>query len=158
MEEIISIILPCYNQGIYLGEALESIIKQTYRNWEAIIVNDGSSDCTEEVALEYVAKDNRIHYFAQENKGVSAARNLGIEKALGKFVLPLDPDDMIAPTFIEKCMRMFKEHNDCILAYTKTSFCGVRNGDWNLPVYDDYKNSFSEIVLYVHLCLSVKIV
>ena len=46
MEEIISIILPCYNQGIYLGEALESIIKQTYRNWEAIIVNDGSSDCT----------------------------------------------------------------------------------------------------------------
>lgn len=111
MEEMISIILPCYNQGIYLGEALESIIKQTYRNWEAIIVNDGSSDCTEEVALEYVAKDSRIHYFAQENKGVSAARNLGIEKALGKFVLPLDPDDMIAPTFIEKCMRMFKEHH-----------------------------------------------
>jgi glycosyltransferase involved in cell wall biosynthesis len=73
MEEMISIILPCYNQGIYLGEALESIIKQTYRNWEAIIVNDGSSDCTEEVALEYVAKDSRIHYFAQENKGVSAA-------------------------------------------------------------------------------------
>ena len=139
MEEMISIILPCYNQGIYLGEALESIIKQTYRNWEAIIVNDGSSDCTEEVALEYVAKDSRIHYFAQENKGVSAARNLGIEEALGKFVLPLDPDDMIAPTFIEKCMRMFKEHNDCILAYTKTSFCGVRNGYWNLPVYDDYK-------------------
>ena len=61
MEEMISIILPCYNQGIYLGEALESIIKQTYRNWEAIIVNDGSSDCTEEVALEYVAKDSRIH-------------------------------------------------------------------------------------------------
>lgn len=158
MEEMISIILPCYNQGIYLGEALESIIKQTYRNWEAIIVNDGSSDCTEEVALEYVAKDSRIHYFAQENKGVSAARNLGIEKALGKFVLPLDPDDMIAPTFIEKCMRMFKEHNDCILAYTKTSFVVLGMGIGTYLYTMIIKKSFSEIALYVHLCLSVKIV
>lgn len=62
MEGMVSIILPCYNQGIYLAEALESIIKQTYEYWEAIIVNDGSSDCTEEIALQYAAKDNRIHY------------------------------------------------------------------------------------------------
>lgn len=139
MEGMVSIILPCYNQGIYLAEALESIIKQTYEYWEAIIVNDGSSDCTEEIALQYAAKDNRIHYYAQENKGVSAARNLGIEQASGEFILPLDPDDMIEPTFIEKCMKMFKEHNDCVLAYAETSFCGLMHGIWNLPAYDDYK-------------------
>lgn len=138
MKEIISVVLPCYNQGPFLADALESVLKQTYKNWEIIIVNDGSTDNTENVALEYASKDNRIHYIAQQNKGVSAARNNGIRKASGKFILPLDPDDMLEPEYMEKCIRMFENHEDCILAYSKTAFFGTRNGEWDLPAYSGY--------------------
>lgn len=63
MKELVSVILPCYNQGIYLSEALDSLLKQTYTDWEAIVVNDGSQDCTEEIALKFIEKDSRIRYF-----------------------------------------------------------------------------------------------
>ena len=138
MGKTVSIILPCYNQGEFLTDALESILKQTYHNWEAIIVNDGSTDNTEEIALKYVAKDNRIQYFAQPNKGVSAARNNAIMNAIGEFILPLDPDVILESTYIEKCLKMFEEHKDCILAYSKTTFFGAKQGEWDLPEYDCY--------------------
>lgn len=141
MRETVSIILPCYNQGIFLSDALDSILRQTYPNWEAIIVNDGSTDNTEETAKKYVAIDSRIHYLTQPNKGVSAARNNAINNATGKFILPLDPDDILEPTYIEKCLRMFEKHNDCILAYSKTTFFGAKEGEYDLPMYNgDYSS------------------
>ena len=90
MEKIISVVLPCFNQGVYLSEALDSLIGQTYENWEAIVVNDGSSDCTESVALAYVQREKRIRYICQENKGVSAARNLGVSISVGDYIFPCD--------------------------------------------------------------------
>ena len=72
---LVSIIVPCYNQACFLPETLESVIRQSYTEWECIIVNDGSKDNTEEVSLSYTKKDNRIKYIYQENKGLSAARN-----------------------------------------------------------------------------------
>lgn len=140
MRKNVSIILPCYNQGEFLSDALDSILKQTYPDWEAIIVNDGSTDKTEEIAMKYVAKDNRIHYYFQHNKGVSAARNNAINNAAGEFILPLDPDDILEPTYIEKCLKMFEQHNDCVLAYSKTKFFGAKEGEWNLPTYDNYSS------------------
>lgn len=140
MKTLISVIVPCYNQGEYLSDALDSLIRQTYPTWEAIVVNDGSSDNTEEVALSYVHKDPRIQYVRQENKGLSAARNLGISKASGEFILPLDSDDMLAPEFMERCLDEFTRYPQSTLVYTQTNLFGVKTGLWQLPVYSSYKN------------------
>lgn len=140
MKELVSVILPCYNQGIYLSEALESLIHQTYINWEAIVVNDGSQDCTEEVALTYTRKDKRFQYICQENKGLSAARNFGISKAKGKYILPLDSDDYLAPNYIKACVEILDKFPKYTLVYTQTHLCGIKDEIWNLPVYVDYKS------------------
>ncbi len=85
MDEVkVSVIIPCYKQADFLPDALESLLKQTYRNWEAIVVNDGSPDNTEEVVRQYMQQDNRISYLPQQNQGVSAARNNGIKQAKGE--------------------------------------------------------------------------
>ncbi|MBC7845862.1 MAG: glycosyltransferase family 2 protein [Flavobacterium sp.] len=101
-----SIIVPCYNQAQYLDEALQSVQKQTYTNWECLIVNDGSPDNTEEVARKWEAKDPRFIYVYKENGGVSSARNLGIQKAKAEFILTLDADDKYEATFLEKAMTV----------------------------------------------------
>lgn len=94
-EPLISIIIPCYKQGQYLSQALSSVVNQTYPNWECIIINDGSPDNTEEVALEWKQKDNRIHYIKKANGGLSSARNEGIAAAKGEYIQLLDADDLI---------------------------------------------------------------
>jgi len=100
----VSIIVPCYNQAQYLDESLQSVINQTYANWECLIINDGSPDNTEAIARKWEAKDPRFIYIYKENGGVSSARNLGIEKASSEFILPLDADDKFEATFIEKAL------------------------------------------------------
>lgn len=104
MNELVSVVVPCYNQAKYLPEALQSILSQTYQNWECIIVNDGSPDETDSVAAEWCAKDERFKYLYQENGKLPKARNSGIQKANGKYILTLDADDKFEPTFIEKAL------------------------------------------------------
>ena len=83
----VSIIVPCYNQAHYLDESLQSLLDQTYTNWECILVNDGSPDATEEIAKQWEARDSRFVYLYKENGGVSSARNLGIATAKADFIL-----------------------------------------------------------------------
>ena len=85
----ISVVVACYNHAVYLSEALNSIYIQSFNNWECLIVDDGSTDNTKEVAEKWLKIDNRFRYIYQNNKGVSSARNLGISKARGKYILPL---------------------------------------------------------------------
>jgi len=106
MNELVSVIIPCYNQAKYLPEALQSILNQTCQNWECIIVNDGSPDETEEVAKKWCVKDIRFHYLYQENGKLPKARNSGIQHARGDFILTLDSDDKFEPTFIEKALAV----------------------------------------------------
>ncbi|WP_091174306.1 glycosyltransferase family 2 protein [Flavobacterium sinopsychrotolerans] len=91
----VSIIVPCYNQAQYLDEALQSVLEQTYANWECIIVNDGSPDNTKEVANKWVEKDSRFKYAFQENGGLSSARNVGLNIAKGDYIQFLDSDDFL---------------------------------------------------------------
>ena len=86
---LISIIVPCYNQAQYLDECLQSVLDQTYHNWECIIVNDGSPDNTEEFANKWTAKDSRFKYLLKTNGGLSSARNAGIETANGEWILSI---------------------------------------------------------------------
>jgi glycosyltransferase involved in cell wall biosynthesis len=112
MNELVSVVIPCYNQAKYLPEALQSIWCQTYQNWECIIVNDGSPDETDSVAAEWCAKDSRFCYLYQENGGLSNARNSGIQKAKGKYIVTLDADDKFETTFIEKAQNILLNNQD----------------------------------------------
>lgn len=91
----VSIVIPCYNQGKYINETLQSVYLQAYSNWECIIVNDGSTDNTEEIAKSWKDKDNRFKYYYKKNSGVSSTRNFGISKASGSYLQFLDSDDLL---------------------------------------------------------------
>lgn len=131
----VSIIVPCYKQADYLSETLDSVLAQTYSNWECIIVNDGSPDNTEEIANHYLEKDNRFKYVFQTNKGLASARNVGIENSVGEYILPLDSDDKIAPSYVEKAIHHFEEYPETKLVYCKADRFGEENCHWNLEPY-----------------------
>jgi glycosyltransferase involved in cell wall biosynthesis len=135
MKSVVSIIVPCYNQAQYLDECLDSVLKQTYANWECIIVNDGSPDNTEEIASKWVEKDTRFIYLKKENGGLSSARNFGIEKAVGEFILPLDADDRISTRYIEQAIIAFKDDPSLKVVYCKAVKFGAQEGSWELPSF-----------------------
>lgn len=91
---LVSVIMPAYNAALYINEAIESVINQTFRNWELIIVNDGSTDATREIILGFEKKDRRIKYLFQENGKQGKARNLGIAHSIGQYIAFLDADDL----------------------------------------------------------------
>lgn len=138
-KQLVSIIVPCYKQADYLSETLDSVSNQTYQNWECVIVNDGSPDNTEEIAKKYLDKDRRFKYIGQENKGLSSARNTGIANSEGEYILPLDADDKIGSTYLEKAIARFEEVPETKLVYCKAELFGEEYGIWNLPTYD-YEN------------------
>lgn len=142
-KKIVSVIIPCYNQAKYLPETLDSLIAQDYKDWEGIIVNDGSPDNTEEIALDYIEKDGRLRYIKKENGGLSSARNYGIKQALGEFILPLDSDDIIKPDYIKKAIDAFDREPQLKLVYCLGHCFGVTTGFWNM-VYKDYSSLLLE--------------
>lgn len=132
---LVSIIIPCYKQGEFLAEALESVIAQTYQNWECLVINDGSPDNTKKICLKFCALDSRIQYFSQDNAGVCEARNLGLSQANGEFILPLDADDTIQPTYIEKALARFTMFPETDIVYCDAEYFGVKSGIWDLANY-----------------------
>lgn len=111
MNNLISIIIPAYNVEKYIGECLQSIQQQTFKKWQAIIVEDGSTDKTAEIAQAITEQDNRFRLIKQPNTGVSAARNTGMQAATGKYVAFLDGDDMWAPTFLAELLAAIETQN-----------------------------------------------
>lgn len=124
MTNLVSIIVPCYNLFQYLPETLDSVIAQTYQNWECIIINDGSIDDTEKTAKLYVDRDRRFKYIYQNNQGVSSARNNAIRNSTGTYILPLDADDLIAPQYIEEAVQILNNSNDIKIAYCNYEMFG----------------------------------
>lgn len=114
----ISIIVPVYNTEKYLSKCLNSLIKQTYKDIEIIVVNDGSKDKSLEIAKKFAKQDNRIKVFNKENGGLSSARNFGIEKASGEYIGFVDSDDYIKENMFEILYNMIKEAN------AKIAICG----------------------------------
>ena len=119
MPDKISIIIPVYNVAKYLGEALDSVINQTYTNWEAICVNDGSTDNSLEILNEYANKDSRFIIINQENRGVSNARNTALEKVTGKYIMFLDSDDFFKKEALETALKTIQSQNVdiCVFGY-----------------------------------------
>lgn len=143
---LVSIIVPCYNQAQFLDEALQSVLDQTYTNWECIVVNDGSPDNTEEVVQKWTEKDIRYKYFYQENKGLSSARNLGITQANGKFILPLDADDKITVNYISLAIASFQEDNSLKVVYCKAEKFGDERGPWKLEPFSLFNLSQKNMI------------
>jgi|GEM_PF-2080584 len=119
----VSIIIPCYNQADLLDEAVNSALCQTYQSFEIVIVNDGSTDNIGE-ALKKHANNPKIHIINQENQGVASARNNAILTAGGEYILPLDADDMIEPTYLEKTVASLDAEEKAGIAYTYIKFFG----------------------------------
>ncbi|MFC3160374.1 Glycosyltransferase involved in cell wall bisynthesis [Chryseobacterium arachidis] len=140
MHPKISIVVPAYNQAEYLDECLQSVMYQTYTDWECIIIDDGSTDHTKEVAQTWTQKDSRFKYLAKINGGVSSARNLGIENASATWILPLDGDDKIASEYLELASGEFHKNPDVI--YCKAAFFGNVNDDF---ILDDF--SYEQLLL-----------
>ena len=124
--DLVSIIIPAYNVEKYIYRCIDSLINQTYKKIEIIIVDDGSTDNTENICLELCEKDTRIIYVKKENGGQGAARNLGIEIANGEFVTFSDADDWCASTYVEKMITSMKRYNSDICVCGKY---GVRLSD-----------------------------
>ncbi|MFN3781956.1 MAG: glycosyltransferase family 2 protein, partial [Candidatus Kapaibacteriota bacterium] len=151
---LVSVIIPCYNLAQYLPEAVESVVKQTFTDWECIIVNDGSTDDTSDVAREIISKytDKKIYLLEKENGGPAEARNFGIRHSKGKFILPLDADDLIHPTFLEKTVNVLLTNPNIHIVYTDLQEFGERNNlviarNWN-PAILPFQNHLNYCSLF----------
>ena len=109
-EPLLSVIIPVYGVEKYIAQCLDSVIHQTYRNIEVIVINDGTKDRSAEIAKEYAKKDSRIKVYDFNNGGLSIARNRGIECAKGEYIAFLDSDDWLMQNMYEKLMEKIKEY------------------------------------------------
>lgn len=125
MEPLISVIVPVYKVEKYLEKCIDSILAQTYKNLEIILVDDGSPDRCGQICDEYAKKDGRVKVIHKENEGVSVARNTGIELSNGELLCIIDSDDYMEYDMIEVLYRAIEENS------TDMSFCGVRRVDEN---------------------------
>ena len=112
MNPLVSIIVPCYKQAHFLNESLQSVLDQTYVDWECIIVNDGSPDNTESIAQQWCEKDNRFTYLYKENGGLPSARNEGVKSSKGEFIVALDSDDILHSDFLTQLVPELKSNDN----------------------------------------------
>lgn len=114
----VSVVMPAYNAAKTINEAIQSVLDQTYTNWELLIINDGSNDCTLEIAERFI--DPRIRTITQPNQGVATARNTGLRQARGTYIAFLDSDDLWLPQKLEKQLSVFEKSSSKLgLIYTK---------------------------------------
>lgn len=114
----VSVIIPVYNAETFLRQCIQSVICQTYQELEILVIDDGSTDQSREVCEQFSRTDRRIRLFHQENKGVSSARNVGLDAATGEYVFFLDSDDAIHPSLIQEAVRQAEASRE------KLIFCG----------------------------------
>jgi glycosyltransferase involved in cell wall biosynthesis len=130
----VSVVIPCYNQGHFLDEAVASVLTQTYQNFEIIVVNDGSTDdATNRLLENYAAPKTRILHTT--NQGLAEARNNGIAVAVGDYILPLDADDKIGSAYMERAVQVLDDHEAVGIVYCQGMYFGEKSGEWKLPEY-----------------------
>jgi glycosyltransferase involved in cell wall biosynthesis len=127
IEGLVSVVVPCYNQGRFLADALDSVLTQSYAQWECLVVNDGSTDDTEQVAKDFCARDSRFKYVEKVNGGLSSARNAGLNAATGEFVQLLDSDDKIGTEKFATQVTFLRRHIHVDIVYSGARY--FRHGD-----------------------------
>jgi len=124
---VVSIIVRCYNYGHFIAETLESVFAQTAKDWECIVVDDGSTDNSRAVIESFVKRSDRIKYFYQKNSGLSAAMNLGLSQVSGDFIQFLDADDLISPGKLASHLQHFSKNSKIDVSYTSAKY--FKNAD-----------------------------
>lgn len=144
-QPLVSVITPFYNGGVFLAEAIQSVRSQSYSHWEYWLVNDGSTDNSAEIALGAMAADpERIHYLqhpGHQNRGMCASRNFAMTKAQGKYVAPLDADDLWLPHKLEEQVALAQKFPRACLIYGRSEYWV----DWSGAPGDAGKNFIPEI-------------
>lgn len=134
---LVSVLMPAYNQAQYIKDALDSLLNQTYRNWEVAVVDDGSPDNVAEIVKPYAEKDARIRFYHTENGGLPAARNFAASVTSGEYIIPLDADDIFKPDYIEKCITAFQKNPELDVVYCQWKMFGATHRTPKL-VYTGY--------------------
>lgn len=127
---LLSVVIPCYNYGQYLPDALESVFNQTFQDWEAIVVDDGSTDPETVKLLSGLERNPRLYVHHQENQGLSTSRNHGIQLARGKYVCCLDADDTLEPTYFEKALSVLESRPETGFVYSWARMFSERGWSW----------------------------
>ncbi len=135
---MVSIIVPVYNVEKYIHRCIESILKQTYHDWELLLIDDGSTDGSGLICDTYADSDMRIKCFHKKNGGQSSARNLGLEKAIGEQIVFCDSDDWLAPNFLEVCMREYTANNADIATANYYNYYSEKDVK---PIFDEKKEN-----------------
>jgi glycosyltransferase involved in cell wall biosynthesis len=150
---LVSIIIPTYNRAHLIGETLDSVLAQTYKNWECIVVDDGSTDDTLEVIQKYIAKDSRFFFFSRpETKvnGASSSRNYGLSQSKGELIVFLDSDDWLLPNCLSQRVKFMSANSALNFMvfpmFTKGSDTVLKAK--NIPFCDDYLREFLSYKLY----------
>lgn len=130
---MISIIIPLYNAEQYIAETLESVLSQTYSDWECIVVDDGSTDNSANIVTEYTKRDSRFSYFKQENGGPSKARNYGLSLSKGEYIQFLDADDVLLPERFDVLIQEYAKLGNNFILYSNLEVGNSRN------IYDTQK-------------------
>jgi GT2 family glycosyltransferase len=154
-QKLVTVAIAAYNQSKYLRGAIESVLTQTYRNYEIVIADDGSEDGTPDVANGLIAEysNEKIKYLRQENSGVAVARNHAIANANGEYILPLDADDLMHPEMLEKTVNVLEKNSEIGIAYTDYVFFGdlyqlVPTEEYDLRQFLENKNLFTSSAMY----------
>ena len=134
--ELISIIVPIYNTDCYLRQCLGSIINQSYKNFEVLLINDGSVDDSAMICKEFAEKDSRIRYFEKENGGVSSARNLGLKNVKGNYITFVDSDDWVEENYLEVLYNALKE-NEVDISISAHNYFNMDDNLYYLPSYSE---------------------
>ena len=133
---LISVIVPCFNQGVYLKETILSALASTYRPIEILLINDGSTDNSLELAQELETQHPEVRVLDQANGGVNKARNTGIAAALGEYILPVDGDDLIAATYIEQGLSILSSRPEVKVVYCQAEkFTETTRKPWKLKPF-----------------------
>lgn len=161
MQPKVSVIIPIYNVEKYLEEALESVINQTLKEIEIILINDGSSDNSLKIVKKYAERDIRIKIFSQVNQGLSIARNKGIEIAKGKYIYFMDSDDYIELNTLEKCYILCEKYNLELVYFEARSFLDGNfykkiNNEVYLKKGKIEENRYMTGIEFIERCISKK--
>lgn len=135
---LVSIIVPVYNMEDFVIECLSSIKESTYENIEVLIIDDGSKDNSLKLIQQFAKNDSRFHVYFQENAGVCKARNKALELSKGKYILPIDSDDILCKDFIQESVSRIEENKNIKAVLPTIEFFGDKTGIWSLP---DFKLS-----------------
>ncbi|SDX70016.1 Glycosyl transferase family 2 [Ruminococcaceae bacterium YAD3003] len=162
---MISIIIPAYNSELYIAQCIESILHQTFSDFEVIIIDDGSTDRTSSISREYSLNDSRIKIITIENSGVSNARNIGLRIAAGDFITFVDSDDVVSPIYLEVLYDLIKDNSISICKLV--DFSNGENPEFSISnnsvfiesasdfdFTDDYSHSTATAVLFSKDCVS----